>query len=118
MDERLYKLGAYELMQILHELHKMGYQKLRWISCMAPTGCNLRCHITTQDNICVNQEICWNKDSEVFASSVNTMTTGEDIKPLITLFMDENHRLLEIGKGKDPDYVEWYDKAFSFNKSF
>lgn len=113
MDERLDKLGAYELMQILHELHKMGYQKLRWMSYMAPTGCNLRCHITTQDNICVNQEICWSKDGEVFASSVNNMTTGEDILPFVKVFMDENPRLLEIGKGEDSDYAEWFDKVLS-----
>ena len=43
---KLENLGAYELMQILHELHKLGYQKLRWMSYMAPTGLALRCHIT------------------------------------------------------------------------
>lgn len=36
-DSKLKNLGAFELMQILHELHKLGYQKLRWMSYMAPT---------------------------------------------------------------------------------
>ena len=44
-------------MKILHELHKLGYQKFRWMSYMASTGLSLRCHITTQDHIVVNQEI-------------------------------------------------------------
>ena len=81
MNERkLQKIGVYELMQVLHELHNMGYQKLRWMSYMAPSGCSLRCHITTQDHIIANQEIDWQKADEVFASSVGAMTTGEGIQ--------------------------------------
>lgn len=76
----LHRVGAYELMKILHELHKLGYQKLRWMSYMAPTGLSLRCHITTQDHIIVNQEIIFdNNQGEVWFTSVGAMTTGEDI---------------------------------------
>lgn len=116
MKERFpHKLGVYELMQILHELHMSGYQKLRWMSYMAPSGLSLRCHITTQDHICANREIIFAPDSnEVWCTSVVTMTTGEAIKPLVNTFMDENPRLLEIGKGDDPDYVKWFNKLLSF----
>lgn len=31
-ESKLPKIGVYELMQVLHELHNMGYQKLRWMS--------------------------------------------------------------------------------------
>lgn len=44
-------LGALEFMLILQELHRRGYQKLRWYSYMSPNGVALRCHITTADNI-------------------------------------------------------------------
>lgn len=111
----LHGLGAYELMQILHELHKLGYQKLRWMSYMSPNGCCLRCHITTQDHICANREITFDVDtSEIWRTSTGAMTTGEDIKPLVKVFMNENPRLLEIGKGDDSEYVEWFDKLLSF----
>lgn len=111
----LHNLGAYELMQILHELHKLGYQKLRWMSYMAPTGLSLRCHITTQDHICANREIVFARDfNEIWCTSTGTMTTGEDVKSLVKTFMDENPRLLEIGKGEDPDYIEWFNKLLSF----
>lgn len=53
----LQEMGALQVMQMLKELHKRGYQKLRWFSYMSPNGCALRCHITTQDNICMNREI-------------------------------------------------------------
>lgn len=110
----LHKLGVYELMQILHDLHKRGYQKLRWISYMAPTGLSLRCHITTQDHICVNREIIIaGNNNEVWCTSTSVMTTGENIRPFIKIFMDENPQLLEIGKGKDSEYVEWFNKLLS-----
>lgn len=110
----LHKLGVYELMQILHELHKMGYQKLRWLSYMAPSGMNLRCHITTQDHIYAHMGICFDDDhEEVWSTSMQVLRTGEDIKPFIPVFMKENPRLLEIGRGEDSEYVEWFDKLLS-----
>ena len=110
-----HKLGVYELMKILHELHKLGYQKLRWMSYMASSGLSLRCHITTQDHICANREIVFSGDpNEIWCTSIGAMTTGEDIMPLVKTFMNENPRLLEIGKGYDPEYVEWFNKLLSF----
>ncbi|MDE6549036.1 MAG: endonuclease/exonuclease/phosphatase family protein [Muribaculaceae bacterium] len=114
-ENKLENLGVYELMQILHELHKLGYQKLRWMSYMAPTGLNLRCHITTQDHICADREIVFGGDpNEIWCTSIGVMTTGDDIKPLVKTFMYENPRLLEIGKGKDPEYVDWFNKLLYF----
>lgn len=115
LQSAFHKLGVYELMKILHELHRLGYQKLRWMSYMAPSGLSLRCHITTQDHICVNREIVFGGDpNEIWCTSIGAMTTGEDIKPLLETFMNENPRLLEIGKGNDPEYVEWFNKLLSF----
>ena len=110
----LHNLGAYELMQILHELHKLGYQKLRWVSYISPNGCCLRCHITTQDHICANREIIFTGDSnEIWCTSTGAMSTGEDIRPLVKAFMADNPRLLEIGKGDDSEYVDWFNKLLS-----
>ena len=111
----LQKLGVYELMKILYELHKLGYQKLRWMSYMAPSGLSLCCHITTQDHIWANREIVFDGDpNEIWCSSIGEMTTGEDIMPLVKTFMRENPRLLDIGRGNDPDYVEWFNRLLSF----
>ena len=105
----LHDLGAYELMQILHELHKMGYQKLRWMSYMTPNGCALRCHITIQDNLYgywgiveLNPDIC-------FWMSYSQMTTGADIQPYLDLFIRKYQSLLNRGKGEDDEYVSWFN---------
>lgn len=114
-DSKLHKLSVYELMQILHELHKLGYQKLRWMSYMAPTGLSLRCYITTQNHICANREIVFNGDpNEIWCTSCGAMTTSNDIKTLVKTFMNENPRLIEIGKGYDPEYVEWFNKLLTY----
>lgn len=81
---------------------------------MSPNGCCLRCHITTQDRIYVNREVDLDGASyEVWHTSTGAMTTGEDMKPLVKTFMDGNPQLLEIGKGEDPEYVEWFCKLMS-----
>lgn len=110
MDEvNLHDLGAYELMQVLHELHGMGYQRLRWMSYMSPNGGALRCHITIQDNLCGNSEIIEFNPEMCFSTSVGKMTTGHDIKPYLELFVRKYAALLRRGKGSDEEYVRWFD---------
>ena len=54
IDKRIYeKFGVLQYMLVPQELHKQGYQKLRWFSYMSPNGCAMRCHFTMQDNICM-----------------------------------------------------------------
>lgn len=97
-------------MLLLKELHKLGYQKLRWFSYFAPNGCALRCHITTQDNIFANRDICSLDDSNAFYTSTGNPRSGDDIKPLVRQLLSEmSHELLEKGKGEDPAYVAWFD---------
>ncbi|MDE5555805.1 MAG: endonuclease/exonuclease/phosphatase family protein [Muribaculaceae bacterium] len=101
-------------MKVLHELHEMGYQNLRWMSYVAPNGLSLRCHITTQDHICANQEIIFDERcNDIWSASVGVMTTGIDIQPFVKKFIQENPDLLKIGKGEDPEYVEWFSKLLS-----
>lgn len=112
MNSRTFNnLGIVELMQLLQELHLLGYQKLRWFSYVSPNGCALRCHITTQDNIFANREIINFSDGSVWAFSTGETSSGSDIKPLVRSFIDEiSPILLEKGKGIDEEYVNWFNK--------
>lgn len=110
ISETFQKLGVTEWMLLLKELHTLGYQKLRWFSYMAPNGCALRCHITTQDNIFANRDICSLDDSQAFYTSTGNPRSGDDVKPLVRQLLPEmSDELLEKGKGEDADYVAWYD---------
>lgn len=53
-DFQLHSLGTLDLMQLLHEHHLHGFQKLRWMSYMAPKGIYLRCHIAHKKRIYAN----------------------------------------------------------------
>lgn len=120
VSQALSNLGIIEFMQLLQELHKLGYQKLRWFSYVSPNGCALRCYITTQDNIIANREILHLSNDFAGAYSTGLTSSWTDIKPLIRTFLDElSTRLLDKGKGEDPEYVAWFnqivDRAISGN---
>lgn len=102
--------GIVELMQLLQELHKLGYQKLRWFSYVSPNGCALRCYITTHDNIFANREIVNFSDGYVWTLSPGQMSSGNDMKPLVGNFIEGiSPLLLEKGKGIDEEYVNWFN---------
>lgn len=42
---------AARLIAMVHELHKSGYQRIRILPTMAPTGLHWRCTITSADNV-------------------------------------------------------------------
>ncbi len=102
-------LGALEFMLILQELHRRGYQKLRWYSYMSPNGVALRCHITTADNIWGNRDLVRQTEEFAWWCSTTCPTSGEDYHRYLDDFMKEIPELLDKGKGEDPDYVRWFD---------
>lgn len=115
------ELGVVELMRLLQELHKLGYQKLRWFSYVSPNGCAMRCHITTQDNIFANREIVNFSNDHAWTYSTGMSRSGSDIMPLVRDFITElSPSLLERGKGEDDDYINWFNgivnRAVSHNE--
>lgn len=106
----IYSLGVVEYMKLLRLLHKEGYQRLRWFSYFAPSGCSFRCHITTQDNLHLNREIVDFNKSSVWATSVDKETTEEDVEQFLPFFKMELGNLLEKGKGEDEAYAKWYEQ--------
>lgn len=113
ISERLQnELGVLQLMLLLQELHRMGYQKLRWLSCMAPTGMSLRCFITIEENIRWNRELKnWHENTWCISTSIDDSGIT-DIQPYIREMLEDLSQfdLLELGKGKDEPYAAWYDK--------
>lgn len=99
-----------DLMYMMRQLMDMGYEKLRWVSYMSPTGLCLRCHITMQDNIAPNYEpIRFDKD-RLFAVATNQLEATADISLLVDVFKRCYHKLLESCKGKDAEYKEWFER--------
>lgn len=114
MDNKLHdKLGVLEAMRLLQELHREGYQKLRWFSYMSPNGCCLRCHITTEDNIRYYSsfvDIIDINDENSWWISFSEASSGIDVKTIIDEFKKELSKFIEKGKGEDEEYVRWFEK--------
>ncbi len=117
METRLRNLGVLQFMLLLQELHKRGYERLRWFSYMAPNGCAMRCHITTENNIIRNEFIKDLHKNTWYISTGNADNGETDIAPYLDIFTSEiGGELLELGKGEDKPYVEWFDKLITFAK--
>ena len=110
-------LGVLQYMLMLQELHRRGFQKLRWMSYMSPNGCAMRCHITTEDKLWDNVEI--KHLSKAWCTSTSDPDSGlYDMKPYMHDFMgDLGVELLEAGRGEDAEYVMWYDQLVEYAKS-
>ena len=110
METNLRPLGVLQLMLLLQSLHKMGYERLRWFSYMAPNGCAMRCHITTANNIMRNEFIINLHKNTWYLSTSNADNGENDITPYLdTLTREMGGELLKLGKGEDKSYVEWFN---------
>lgn len=105
------KLGVVQYLLILQELHKQGYQKLRWFSYWAPNGCCLRCHFTMQDNICMRRGELKHCD----AQHVWGVSTGQadtkiyDVSSYVDEVKREMQTFLDNCNGSDTAYVAWFN---------
>lgn len=73
---------------MIHELHKVGYQRLRIASGLSPTGCHWRCSVIPADYV---QRNGW--------------------KPLATLRVRKGSQALSAGytSGQGADFFNWGD---------
>lgn len=106
MAESPYNLNRYKLLQMVAVLHKRGYEKLRVVPSVAPSGMSWRCVFVWRKNP--------EHDESFIASGwlAEVETMGEEIKQspeeLADLFEQENPEFLNRIKGENPEYVGWY----------
>ena len=116
LPEILQNASGLDLMLMLDKLHRMGHEKLRWFSYMAPNGCALRCHITLATNICCDRNIVSFDEDKVFGVSVGCFDTHADIDEMAKAFCESFPLLAKAGKGKDARYRAWYKELLKLAK--
>lgn len=113
---------AQRVLLMVHELHKLGYQRLRIVPGTSPSGCYWRCSITPITNILVTHGA---HPREIDACIL--YTTGMDnnyfdwkdakhdtARQLAAKFIERFPEVVREGFGFDWNYAGWYVEMLGF----
>jgi len=102
VERNIYPINMQKLLHVARELHLRGYEKLRVVPSLSPSGMSWRCSFVAEpDNGIVTST--WLSEY-----SPNEREIEYSIIELTELFEREHMRFLESCNGKNKDYVEWY----------
>ncbi|MET3732624.1 hypothetical protein [Moheibacter stercoris] len=107
MDSNFYMANRQKLLFMVEEIHKRGFQKLRVIPSLSPSGMYWRCNFVEKVK---RYEFCssnWIYDHEKGNSSEELKYTTQE---LADLFIQENKEFIEHCKGEDEEYKNWYSQ--------
>lgn len=108
MEENYYMINMQSLLYIVSELHTRGYQKLRLIPSVSPTGLSWRCNYLAENT--VEQVIASNWLNGVFnISEKQTLTISE----LTDRFESEHIEFVKSCSGRNEEYVDWYNQMLN-----
>ena len=101
---------------MVHELHKLGYQRLRIVPGISPSGMHWRCSVTHVGNIqrMHGAMMCDFDDAAHYTTGQdNTYFGWEDAqkdaaRKLASKFLDRFLTIAQLGQGADWPYAGWY----------
>lgn len=110
-EELFPNCGAYEIIMMLHELHNRGYEQLRILSGMAPSGCYWRWSIYPKIAMGCNAD-AERKIRGVHCDcpygSLGRDRSNEDYNEMADLFLEKYKSLFNVAKLPDKDYIKWF----------
>lgn len=109
--DMLYRCGAYEIVMMLDELHKRGYQQLRLFCGYSPSGCSWRWMIFSKLLLKDNDMLEHHVDCLPFAcphGSTGAKRVGINYRQMADVFLDAYMPLAAVAKCPDPEYVQWF----------
>jgi hypothetical protein len=92
---------------MVFEIHKLGYEKLRVIPALSPSGMSWRCIFTDSTN--KYNFIASNWLSKIETENPNLIHLKKT-EELALDFIEENLSLMEKCHGKYETYTKWYEK--------
>jgi hypothetical protein len=105
-----YMINMQKLLFVASELHKRGYEGLRVVPSLAPSGLAWRCKfVATSDK---NQSIIVSSWIGKFANDENK-EIELSLQKLSDLLEKENIDFLAKCRGKNREYVEWFDEMLN-----
>lgn len=115
-DEHLRQ--ATRVISMVHELHKVGYQRIRVTPALSPSGSHWRCYITSAANLAADgftPVIGILEDPRIASYSTSqgdrffdwTDASGANARELAMLFLERFPTIAEQGVGRDWMYAGW-----------
>jgi hypothetical protein len=104
---------------MLAELHRRGYEQLRIVPGMSPSGMHYRCGITPALNVAsdhgalaIDTNLVANQTSANGDRLFNWEDAGEaSIGELARMFIRRFPHLAKLGRAPDANYARWFDSA-------
>lgn len=110
MNEKVYALEMQKLLFVVKELHIGGYEKLRIVPSLSPSGLSWRCSFVTKKG----SQFKTINASNWLQDVINVSSKNEySIVELTDIFAREHHHFLAHCKGKNKEYVEWYSNMLN-----
>ena len=115
MEPNFYMLNFQKILYVAGNLHKKGYQNLRIVPSLSPSGLSWRCSfVTIKEGRIIN----------VYASSliqgfdsINEKEIELTIEELTNLFIEKENDFLQNCKGKNEEYVQWFERVLQILKA-
>lgn len=108
------KLSVQDVVFMLHELHKLGYEQLRLYAGMSPNGGYWRWMIYPKCLLLNQGDVEHNRECLPFYtiySSTGCLESTHDSKELAVQFLADNLEYLSISRMQcDDGYVEWFNQ--------
>ena len=104
-------LGAIDVILMLEELHRRGYERLRFFGYTSPNGMAYRVHIAHRDAMRENgYEL---EGDPIWYMAVGSNSCGVTPETLADEFLREyaDHPDVNRAKAEDPEYVQWFARV-------
>jgi hypothetical protein len=111
-----YNYSAYEVILFVHELHKKGYEQLRLVSGISPSGLSWRWMVFPKVFMIMGNSFEHNCDGVPFKYLHGSTGEGYPVNREVYSaddFIKGNEWYIELAKGSDQNYVKWFDNVFS-----
>lgn len=105
------------VLTMVHELHKRGYQRLRIMPGMSPSGAHWRCNVTPVTNILRTDGAMARSFDQLSANYTSAMDNAyfgwddaakDTARDLADKFLSRFADIAEAGRGRDWAYAGWY----------
>ena len=109
MEPNFYMLNFQKILYVAGNLHKKGYENLRIVPSLSPSGLSWRCSfIANKDERLLN----------IYASNwiqefyeINDKEIELNIEELTNSFIEKENEFLQNCKGKNEEYVKWFESV-------